>query len=321
VTRDVTWDRGISLPAHSLWLDPLTVRDLAVVSHAHADHARRHRQAVLTQATLALLAPERRPRDPCTVPFETPVRLGGCTATLYPAGHMLGAAQVLISYAGETLLYSGDLKLRRGAAHGKTFIPHADVLVLESTYGELQFRFPDPDTVLEAIAMWCRRCLDTRVTPVLLAHATGKAQELMVALSGYGFSFALEERCLAYSEAYERAGMTLPDHVALSDDAGGRVVLAPPTGKAAIRRLARYRTALVSGWAADREFRRVFGADVAFPLSDHCDFDELLEVARAAGAGKVYTVHGFSLELAAHMRRRGIRACALQQTEQLALAI
>jgi DNA ligase-1 len=99
------------------------------------------------------------------------------------------------------------------------------------------------------------------------------------------------------------------------------VVIAPPAGKDEVRRLGRYRTALVSGWAKDAEFARLFGADATFDLSDHCDFDELMEVVELSGADQVYTVHGYTEDFARHLRKRGIRASALEATEQLALAL
>ena len=169
--------------------------------------------------------------------------------------------------------------------------------------------------------MWCARLLASGVVPVLLAHAAGKCQEVMLALARYGFTFALEERCLPFAAAYEAAGVTLPEYIALDDGFEGRVVMAPPAGKTAIRRLPRHRTTLVSGWAQDRSFWRKVGADCAFPYSDHCDFDELLEVVELSGARHVYTVHGFAKELARHLRRRGIHASPLADDEQLTLAI
>jgi putative mRNA 3-end processing factor len=321
MTRHVTWDRGISLVGHDLWLDPLTVRDLAFVSHAHTDHTRRHRTAVMTTATLDLLTADRRPRGARLLALGEAYAHGEARLLLHDAGHMLGSAQLLFEHGGCRLLYTGDLKLRRGRGLPDTVIPSAEVVVIESTYGKPHFRFPDPDTVAEVVAHWCRKALDAGVTPVLLAHALGKAQELMVALAPFGLRFALEERCVPYAVAYEAAGVALPDWVPLEGEPGDRVVLAPPTGKDAIRRLDRYRTALVSGWAQDASFWRVFGADVAFPLSDHCDFDELLEVVRRSGADKVYTVHGFPEDFARHLRKRGVRAHALNTTEQLALAL
>jgi len=195
-------------------------------------------------------------------------------------------------------------------------------LILESTYGRPHFRFGDPDETIESIARWCQRALDSRVTPVLLCHALGKTEEVMLALAKYGFAFALEKRCVPCAHQYASAGRSLPDWVELNGEAvTDRVVIAPPVGKDDIRRLGRYRTALISGWAKDPDFARLFGADATFDLSDHCDFDELMEVVERTGADQVYTVHGFTEDFARSLRRKGIRAWALEANEQLALAL
>jgi Cft2 family RNA processing exonuclease len=319
VTRNVTWDRGVSLPEHAIWFDPEVTRVLAVVTHAHTDHSRRHRETYLTAETLALTAPERKPRSARVIALDSEQAVGGGTLTLIAAGHMLGSAQVLFEAAGGRLLYTGDMKLR-GPREVK--LPKANVLVIESTYGRPHFLFPDHETVVEAIASWCRKVLAEGVTPVLLCHAVGKAQEVMLALAPYGIRFALEKRCLHGTEAYREAGEPIPDYVELvpGQDYSERVVIAPPAGKTVIRQLHRYRCALVSGWAQDRHFRAIFGADVAFPLSDHCDFQELLDAVDMVGAEQVYTVHGFTDDLARHLRKRGVRASALKGVEQLALA-
>jgi len=319
VTRNVTWDRGVSLPEHAIWFDPEVTRALAVVTHAHTDHSRRHRETYLTAETLALTAPQRKPKWARVVPLESELAVGGATLTLISAGHMLGSAQVLFEAPGGRLLYTGDLKLR---GPRPVRMPKANVLVIESTYGRPHFLFPDHATVVEAIAGWCHKVLDEGVTPVLLCHAIGKAQEVMLALAPYGIRFALESRCLAGTAAYQAAGEAIPDYVELvpGEDYSGRVVIAPPAGKAVIRQLHRYRCALVSGWAQDRRFRSLFGADVAFPLSDHCDFQELLDAVELVAPEQVYTVHGFTDDLAKHLRRRGVRASALRGVEQLALA-
>ena len=321
MTRHVTWDKGISLVGHDLWLDPLTVRELAFVSHAHTDHARRHRTALMTAGTHAMCPEDRRPKGVRLLPLGESQTLGEATISLHDAGHMLGSAQLLFEHGGCRLLYTGDLRLRQGRGRPDTAIPEADVAIIESTYGRPHFRFPHPDYVAEQVAFWCRRALDAHVTPVLLAHAMGKAQELMLALAPFGLRFALEARCVPCARAYESAGVVLPEWIELNGEPGDRVVLAPPVGKDAVRELERYRTALVSGWALDPSFWRVFGADVAFPLSDHCDFDELVEVVRRSGADKVYTVHGFTEDLAKQLKKRGVRAHPLHETEQLAFAL
>ena len=40
-----------------------------------------------------------------------------------------------------------------------------------------------------------------------------------------------------------------------------------------------------------------------------------------SGAEQVYTVHGYTEDFARHLRKRGIKASALEATEQLALAL
>src|SRR5258708_3083202 len=191
---------------------------------------------------------------------------------------MLGSAQLLFEDDGTSLLYTGDIKLRQAGGALPTFVPRADVLIVETTYGRPHFRFGDPDSTVESIAMWGRRALDGNVTPVLLCHALGKTEEMMLALAPYGFAFALEKRCVPCAREYATAGRPLPEWVELDGQAeSGRVVIAPPAGKDEVRRLGRYRTALVSGWAKDAEFARIFGADATFDLSDHCDCDGLID--------------------------------------------
>jgi Cft2 family RNA processing exonuclease len=220
----VVWDRGVSLPGHRLWLDPLVVRSFAFISHAHTDHARRHKEALLTPQTLALIPVQRRPRGWRMLGFGEPMRRGSACVTLHPAGHMLGSAQLLCEDLGTRLLYTGDIKLRPPGASADTRVPKADVLVVESTYGRPHFRFGDPDSTLEMIARWCRRALDSRVTPVLLCHALGKAQEVMLGLAPYGFDFALEKRCVPCARDYALAGCSLPEWVELDPEhPAGRV--------------------------------------------------------------------------------------------------
>lgn len=63
----------------------------------------------------------------------------GLTATLYPSGHILGASMVLVSHAatGKSILFSGDLGCPgRPLMPDPTPPPKADLVVIESTYGD-----------------------------------------------------------------------------------------------------------------------------------------------------------------------------------------
>jgi putative mRNA 3-end processing factor len=62
-----------------------------------------------------------------------------------------------------------------------------------------------------------------------------------------------------------------------------------------------------------------YGADRAFPLSDHADFAGLVNYARATGAQEVLTHHGFAVELAHALRARGIEARPVGTLRQMEL--
>jgi len=174
MTRHVTWTRGISLVGHDFWLDPLTVRELAFVSHAHTDpHPAPSQRADDRGHPSAADAGAAAARGAVGGAGEV-CQVGQATVTLHDAGHMLGSAQLLFEHEGCRLLYTGDLKLRHGGGQPDTPIPAADVVVIESTYGRPHFRFPDADSVAELVARWCRRALDARATPVLLAKRDGQ---------------------------------------------------------------------------------------------------------------------------------------------------
>jgi putative mRNA 3-end processing factor len=157
---------------------------------------------------------------------------------------------------------------------------------------------------------------------VLLGYALGKAQEILKYLGEAGYRCRAHPAVHAVNRVYDAQGVPLPNVQLLGPDgpAPGEVVVAPPhlARSAAILRIRRRRTAMLSGWAVDgrRGFR---GADAAFPLSDHADFPALVRYARATGAGRVFTVHGYARELAGALRREGLRAEHLQEREQLEL--
>lgn len=75
----------------------------------------------------------------------------------------------------------------------------------------------------------------------------------------------------------------------------------------------RLRTAYISGWALDAGARWRFGTDAAFPLSDHADYDDLIEYVKLTGAASIYTLHGFAHEFAFDLRRRGLQAQPLEE--------
>lgn len=102
---------------------------------------------------------------------------GGLTLRLLPAGHMLGAGLVQLQYAGETLLFSGDLgRPNDPIMVAPTNVTHADYLVIESTYGD---RLHDSFDPLPRLAEIINRTARRGGVVIVPAFAVGRAQSLM----------------------------------------------------------------------------------------------------------------------------------------------
>ena len=63
----------------------------------------------------------------------------------------------------------------------------------------------------------------------------------------------------------------------------------------------------VTGWAMDPATKYRQKVDHALPLSDHADFDELLETVRRVEPQSIYCTHG-PREFVEHLRAEGFNA-------------
>lgn len=321
----VTFQSGIYLPDIDLWLDPTRRRDRAVVSHAHSDHVGKHDEFIVTPQTSALLDHRYRPRGRMVEQgFGERRDFGEFGLTLHPAGHILGSAQALIDYRDQRLLYSGDLKLSPSYTAEPCVVPEADTLIVESTFGRPRFVFPPAAEVIAGIVSFCRNALAHGETPVLFAYSLGKGQEVLRALTGAGMAIALHGTTHGICEVYSALGIEFPVHDRLDRcDLRGRVVIVPPHAKREeiYASIARPRTAMVTGWAVDRAARWRYRVDAAFPLSDHADYNDLVEYVRRVNPSRVYTVFGFDAEFAADLRSRGYDAWPLKTPGQVQLPL
>jgi Cft2 family RNA processing exonuclease len=105
------------------------------------------------------------------------------TATFFPAGHILGAASILLEGGGRRVVISGDL----GPAHQHTVSPfnipdnlgEVDLLVLESTYGASSR--PQPSVAEGELVSFVSQTI-THGIALLPCFALGRAQEVLAIL-------------------------------------------------------------------------------------------------------------------------------------------
>ena len=312
----VMYQRGVYLPELDLWLDSRRRRDEGVISHAHSDHISRHHRPILTANTQLLLSEYLKNSNPIALAYNEPLETERYKLTLYPAGHCLGSAQVLVESktSGERLLYTGDIKMRPSPINEPLEPVPCDILVIEATYGRPQYTFPSQEQVLATGYQTLRSWLSRGERPLALAWRMGKAQEILYYLLAEGFDVAVEERIYRVAESYQRAGVAFPAGFQIFEGRWpeGRVVLWPPGRRSApaAEGLRGARSLEFTGWAVDGSNRWGRRGDASLPFSDHPDFNELVEYVRLVAPKQVYTVNGFP-ELAAHLRGLGYPAVHL----------
>ena len=314
---------GLYCEPGGFYIDPVRPVDRAIITHAHADHARPGHQAVLASPETMALMDVRMGEGRAGVtqqaqPYGQVVTLGDVRVWLQPAGHVLGSAQVAMEYRGSRAVVSGDYKrVRDPTCLPFTPIP-CDVFVTEATFALPVFRHPPADVevrkLIDSVALFPDR------THVVGAYALGKAQRMIALLreAGWDRPIHLHGAMLPLCAAYERLGIPLgpllPATVADKASLVGAIVIAPPSAIADrwARRLNDPVTCMASGWMRVRQRARSKGVELPLIVSDHSDWDELLATLDEVAAPEVWVTHGREEALIHEAAKRGIRGRALR---------
>ena len=316
---------GLQLAGSPLFLDAPRKTPLSFVSHAHADHIARHERTIATAATLRFMTHRLgKVHAPLAVPYRQPFELGPLVLELLPAGHILGSAQLRITRAdGKRIVFTGDLNLAPSLTAEPAEVAECDLLIVESTFGHPRYAFPPRERVLAEVEAWVRRHLERGVVPVLLAYSLGKSQEVMKHLADRGLPLVAHESIHEVTRLYGELGIPIePLRCFDGRVEPGEVLFFPPhqARGGALFPIWPRATAVLTGWALDGPgAARRYGADLAFPFSDHADCASLVRYVKATGARDVITHHGFAEELAQVLRDEGVDARALGRPQQLSL--
>ncbi len=291
---------GIYIPAIDAWIDPSRPQARALVTHGHADHARGgHGEVWATPETLAIMG-VRYGEQAGGVPmaYRAPLQIGDVTVTFFPAGHVLGSAQILLEYGGERVVVSGDYKRRADPTCARFEPVPCDIFITEATFGLPVFRHPDTQDemakLLAALEAEPERCV------LVGAYALGKAQRVIAELRVLGHDApiyihgAMQRLCDLYREWGVDLGELRPALVASKEEMRGAIVVAPPSALQDrwSRRLPDPVTAMASGWmrVCQRAVQR--GVELPLILSDHADWDELTETLLELRPKEVWVTHG-----------------------------
>ena len=295
---------GLYCPPGDFHIDPTVPVKRALITHGHSDHARAGHGAVLaTSETLKIMAARYGEDFAGTTEVATlgeTRKIGGARVTFYPAGHVLGSAQIAVEANGLRIVASGDYK-RRADPTCLPFVPvPCDIFITEATFALPVFRHPEPTAeigkLIASLAQFPERA------HLVGAYSLGKAQRVIRMLRDQGYERtiylhgSMEKLCRLYEAEGIALGALAPATVSsgAKGDFAGAVVICPPSeiSERWARRFPDPVPAVASGWMRIRQRAKQAGVELPLILSDHADWDELTATITEIAPQEVWVTHG-----------------------------
>ncbi len=307
-------DRGLYCEAGGFYIDPWRPVDRAVITHAHADHARPgSKRYIASRAGERVLRHRLGDLSLETFDYGEPLDMGKVKVSLHPAGHLLGSSQVRVEHDGRVCVVTGDYKTDADPTCEPFELVPCDHLITECTFGLPIYRWPDPQKLFDDINAWWRGNVEAGKNSVIFAYALGKAQRVLAGLDPSIGPILAHGAVDGLTRAYRESGVDLPPtrHAsaeAVKETKGSAMVIAPPSanGTAWMKKLRPCSTAMASGWMAVRGRRRFRSVDRGFVLSDHADWDGLHQTIRDTGAKRIGVTHGYVDAMSRFLNEQGV---------------
>ncbi|WP_400263230.1 ligase-associated DNA damage response exonuclease [Sphingobacterium sp. SG20118] len=312
-------NRGIYCQQGDFYIDPWLPVDYAVTTHGHADHVRWGNKYYLCHHLTKAIIKCRISEDLIveSLGYGETITRNGVQISFHPAGHVIGSAQVRLAYKGEVCVLSGDYKTEYDGISTAFEPVKCHTFVSESTFGLPIYNWLPQETIFQDINQWADQNREEHKTTVLIAYSLGKAQRLMQNLAGHSPIYV--HRSIArLNAAIQQAGVSLPSYTEISAETGkdelqAGILIVPPAMRDTkwIKSLHTAAVGVCSGWMQVRSHRRWQSADAGFALSDHADWNGLIDAIRATEAEKIYVTHGFTSVFARYLTEQGLDAEAV----------
>lgn len=267
---------------------------IAFYSHAHSDHLNKIKKAkkiIASEETITLgdLGFNQEIVDLARLP----------NVKLHNAGHILGARQIEVEHDGYKSVYTGDICLRDSHITKGGGILECDRLIIDGTYGSPEYKFPDYLDICDKIANYVKTNQKSNI--IIGAYELGKAQEIIKLLNECcSLAPVVTENMETFCKIYEKFNVKL-DRVQVGTKEAEEVMKSSFVAIVPMRHAKRYfakrleeaferktLATVATGWAL--KYR--FDVDQAFALSDHLDFDDLIEYVQTSGAKEVGFIQG-----------------------------
>ncbi|MCZ6555206.1 MAG: MBL fold metallo-hydrolase [Candidatus Dadabacteria bacterium] len=320
----IEYNEGIHLKGTDLWFDSKKKAGLSFISNANISKFTPSEKIIATPETIKFLDKKIKKSVVLACPFYRPFALGNLQVELVPSGHMLGSSQIIVDKGDKTLIYTGDINLKKLPTVEPAYTKHCDVLVMKCTYGLPDYIFPTFDESIEPLIRFINETLSSDSTPVILVEPVGKAQDIIKVLGENGFKLSLHKSVYKATKIYEEVGIEFRDYELFRPtDIEEKIVIIPPDKIESnnIKNIKRKKVAIIIEWAVEEKsaIKSAFKANEAFTFSNHAGYNELLQYVEYVSPEKVYLIDKHAIEFAGSLQKKGYQAMALEKPTQLNL--
>ena len=297
-----------------IWIDPSKPVKRALITHAHFDHFTFGCEEYISTYETAKLLKERVGENIKIKSFDfgDEFKINGINISFHPSGHILGSSQIRFIFAEEKWLISGDFKLQKDETCKEYEIVKTDFLISECTFGLPIFKWDETNKIANDISKWITNSPDK--TSLLFCYSLGKAQRLLNEISQTNFNGDIYSHSSIYkiNKCYRELGIDIKESIKFEnkkkiDELKGSLILLPPSlSKGSyLKNFKNIQTAFASGWMSIRALRKRSGYDKGFAISDHADWDGILELVRMSEAKNVFFHHGDSESISKYLIEKG----------------
>ena len=309
-------EKGIYCAAGDFYIDPWRPVERALITHGHADHARfGHVKYLATHSALPVMRHRLGDINTQGIAFGDMLQIGDASVSFHPAGHVPGSAQIKVCVKGEIWVISGDYKLADDGLSEPFEPQQCHHFITESTFGLPVFHWRHQNSVAKDLNHWWAACAQQGKTAFLGAYSLGKAQRLLRMLDPDIGPILTHGAVEATNAVMRDQDIKLPRTELLTQDTDpkankGAIVVAPPSalGSTWAKRFGPSESAFASGWMQLRGVRCRRAGDRGFVISDHADWNGLLDAVRLSGAENIYVTHGYTDVFARYLNENGWNA-------------
>jgi putative mRNA 3-end processing factor len=326
VTQDLLTltTHGLYCTAGDFFIDPWRPVHKAIITHAHSDHAKAGHDAYLCHhLTKPLLRVRLGDYTYQSVEWNEPVMLNGVKVSLHPAGHVIGSSQIRVEYKGEIACVSGDYKTTDDGLSGLFEPVSCHTFITESTFALPVYQWEAQEEQYRKVQSWILQNQAEGFNSVLFAYSLGKAQRMVQAAAAITDNIYVHGSVSAIHEALQEVGVPLPNikkagQQTEKEQLKNAVIIAPASTMETpwLKKFAPYKSAVCSGWMQVRGQAKRNPADTGFAISDHADWNGLLNAIKATNAQKVLVTHGFTSVLSRYLNEIGLEGKELEKKEK-----